>query len=286
MALTTLESAMMANNAGAQSFRNRIINGSFVIDQRNAGASASTGTAIDTYFADRWSVNASGAALTASRSGSAATNDLALTLTSATGNTGAVVKQRIESANIQDLAGKMVTVSFTASASVLASVVAGVGYASAADNFTTVIAIASQPVSIVSTAGRYAVSFFLPSGAANGLELSFTLGAMASGIFTLTDVQLEEGASATPFERRPAGLELALCHRYFQKLSCVYGGRHDVVATYATVNMGIPMRVAPIVAASYGANSSLYVAQPDCLVFKADAAASVQVMDATLNAEL
>jgi hypothetical protein len=277
---------MLANDAGAQGFRNRIINGSFAIDQRNAGVSASTGTATNTFFADRWSVNASGAALTAQRTGAAATKDLALTLTGAASNTGAVIRQRIEGVNIHDLAGKTVTVSFTASASLLAAVTVGVGHASAADNFATVTAIASQPVSITSTAGRYAVSFVLPSGAANGLELSFTLGAMTSGTFALTDVQLEEGTSVTPFERRSYGLELALCHRYFQKLSYVYGGRHETVVTYATVNMGIPMRVAPTVAASYGTNSSLHAAQPDCVIFKAAATANVQVTAATLSSEL
>ena len=37
-----------------------------------------------------------------------------------------------------------------------------------------------------------------------------------SGKFGITDVQLEEGSVATPFEQRPYGLELSLCQRYYE----------------------------------------------------------------------
>ena len=42
------------SSSGLYGFKNRIINGAMVIDQRNAGASVSVGTATATYTLDRW----------------------------------------------------------------------------------------------------------------------------------------------------------------------------------------------------------------------------------------
>ena len=60
MALTTVQSGMMDSIAQYNSFKNRIINGAMVIDQRNAGASTTpSGASAGTYTLDRWVYQAS-----------------------------------------------------------------------------------------------------------------------------------------------------------------------------------------------------------------------------------
>lgn len=63
---------------------------------------------------------------------------------------------------------------------------------------------------------------------------------------TFSEVQLEPGSVATPFEFRSYGQELALCHRYYQKGALVerhHGG--SPVQYLASVRYGIPLRVSP-----------------------------------------
>jgi hypothetical protein len=45
----------------------------------------------------------------------------------------------------------------------------------------------------------------------------FTVGAQTSGTWAVDSIQLEKGSTATSFDYRPYGTELALCQRYYQK---------------------------------------------------------------------
>jgi microcystin-dependent protein len=72
---------------------------------------------------------------------------------------------------------------------------------------------------------------------------------------TATNVQLEEGSVATPFELRPVGMELSLCQRYYQvPLAGAYGflrGYHVAAATILNTTMlPVTMRATPTVAQS------------------------------------
>lgn len=61
-----------------------------------------------------------------------------------------------------------------------------------------------------------------------------------------TDVQLEPGPVATPFELRPIGIELMLCERYYQSVSLdgiVYNANSDVVTARIVVPLKTAMRV-------------------------------------------
>lgn len=105
-------------------FKNRIINGNMVIDQRNAGASVNISNNTMTYTADRWAIFENGSmAFSAQQSTTAPTgfiNSLLVTTTtsaSAGSTDRSQLEQRIEGLNISDLGwgtanAKTITLSF------------------------------------------------------------------------------------------------------------------------------------------------------------------------------
>jgi hypothetical protein len=69
----------------------------------------------------------------------------------------------------------------------------------------------------------------------------------------ITGVQFEVGTVATPFEFRQYGQELALCHRYYYRLTSpnfytYIGNGRSINATYGDVliHVPVPMRVTPV----------------------------------------
>ena len=113
MALTVVDQGLLGTNAQYTGFKNRIINGAMVIDQRNAGASVSVGTATGTYTLDRWRVyhdTAITSNITAQQSSNIPTTGYinSQILTNGTGASPAsgdlnVFQQRIEGYNVADL---------------------------------------------------------------------------------------------------------------------------------------------------------------------------------------
>ena len=235
--------------------RNRIINGDMRIDQRNNGASFSSGVGQVTYGLDRFYVFSTGAAVTGQRVNPSLTGfPSALRITGASGVTYTEVGQRIESANINDLIGSTVTVSFWAAASVATSLSVYSNFANSQDNFLNTTGIASSTITINSTLTRYSFSFALPSQAANGIQVGvFFPAGLTSGssTFTLTGVQLEVGSVATPFERRQFGQELQLCQRYYQK------SYEQSVVPGTSTRTGLIMAFAASGAANYGGGFNL-----------------------------
>jgi hypothetical protein len=234
--------------------KNKIINGAMVIDQRNAGASV-TPTANPTYTLDRWlyalqqaskmSIQQSTTAPTGFNYSLLATSLSAYTPLSSDYH---AISQRIEGFNMSDFAwgtasAVTVTLSFWVRSS-LTGTFSGSIVNSAADRsypFTFVINSANtfeqKTVTIagdtsgtwlttngigarlffslgtgstyLGTAGAWAGSFLV--GATGSVQPTATNGAT----FYITGVQLEVGSTATSFDYRPYGTELALCQRYY-----------------------------------------------------------------------
>jgi len=214
--LTTVQAGMLDTTAQYYSFKNRIINGAMVIDQRNAGA-AQTVTTSGAYTIDRWFVQPTGASVTTQRVAGSGAFQNALRITGAASVTQCFVQQKIESLNSYDLAGQTITVTIRASSSTLTSLTCYVERATAgADNWASFATDKTQVIAINSTPTEYSFQATLSASATNGIRFIFGTGAFTSGTLDITGVQLEKGSTATSFDYRPYGTELALCQRYFE----------------------------------------------------------------------
>lgn len=247
---------MLDADAGALSFRNKIINGGLSIDQRNAGASVAV-TSSSPYTVDRFVAGMSGANGTAQRiTSTAAGFQHMVRLTGTASTTTAWFGTRLESVNCVDLVGQTVTLSFSAASSNQTSLNVNLLYANTVDGFgngSTVTQIALSSVTISSTMTRYSVTFTnLPAQTANGLYVQvFTAGNLGTGTLDLAGFQLEKGSAATPFEFRPVRTELMLCQRYLPAWSGTstndpFGTGQAYSATAA--NIFLPYQVQPRVA--------------------------------------
>ena len=208
--------AVTINNLNNQSFRNRIINGDMRIDQRNGGASQSITAGSAPYSVDRFIVRSAGGTITGQRVAGTGSTQYVYQITGGASVTQVQFEQRIEASNSYDLAGGNATLSVNLSNSLLATANWVLYYPTATDNFTSSTVISSGSWTISSTIARYNATISIPAAATTGLYLIIYVTAQTSGTFKIGDVQLEAGSTATEFERRPYGTELALCQRYYE----------------------------------------------------------------------
>jgi len=89
--------------------------------------------------------------------------------------------------------------------------------------------------------GSFVTSPMLIVGQTAGTVMSIEFNAG-----TLGKVQIEQGATATPFEQRPVGVELSLCERYYCLANAQYSG-HAISTTSALIVSTFPvtMRTTP-----------------------------------------
>lgn len=136
------------------------------------------------------------------------------------------LKQRIE--GVRRFHGRTVTISFTArvstgTLSVLPALrqIFGTGGSPSAANQKN-----APAVTVTTTATRFSRTLTLDplttetvgTNGDDALELLFALPASSTFTMDITDIQVESGSAAHRFERRPAGLERALCRHYFERL--------------------------------------------------------------------
>jgi len=235
-------------------FKNRIINGAMVIDQRNAGASVTIPATTVTYDVDRWAgygTQASKFTLQQSSSAPAGFVNSIVATSSSSYSVGAtdefIIQQTIEGFNIADLGwgtanAQAVTLSFWVQSSLTGTFGGTVtGYSNAlsytfgytissANTWTKIIITIPGPTTTTwntTNGGGMVVRFSLGAGSSQSTASgSWTSGfyfSVPSAIsvvgtngatFYITGVQLEKGSTATSFDYRPYGTELALCQRY------------------------------------------------------------------------
>jgi len=276
-------------------FRNRIINGAMVIDQRNAGASVTPASG-NTYTLDRWVAltdQASKFSVEQTISGVSAPSGFTdyLGVTSLSAYTVASgeqfqIAQFVEGYNVADLgwgtaSAKTVTLSFWVRSS-LTGTFGGALQNSASDRsypfsysissvntweYKTITITGDTSGTWLTTSGR-GIKVLLSLG--TGSTYLGTAGAWSASNVTsatgetkvlatngatwyITGVQLEVGSTATSFDYRPYGTELALCQRYCYKY-CGSGsyeptGFNGVASSatrvYTTFNTPTQMRATP-----------------------------------------
>lgn len=198
--------------------RNRIINGAMGIWQRGTSGFTASGN----YSADRWLVS-TGTSLSAVGQSSDVPAGYLYSL-SVSGTNVPSARQYIEAKNCTDLVGQSVTVTVqikqTSGAGSNAMYIY-LAHANSADTFSGLTQIGSTTnLTTTSSWATYTATFTnLPSGAANGLALIIGSNSAGASTFLITGVQLEKGSTATSFDYRPYGTELALCQRYCLRIS-------------------------------------------------------------------
>ena len=265
---------------GYTGFRNRIYNGDFSIAQR-ATSFVSGANDDDTYNLDRWYVLSDGndAVDITQETSTVPTNGLyAIALDVETANKKFGIAQIIEQKNCVGLIGGNVTLSFKAKVSATTKLdnvkAAVVAWSGTADTVTsdiisawgaegtnpTLIANATYentPANLNVTTSYATYSMTANVDTANTKNLivfiwSDVTDTTAGDFLYITDVQLEAGSTATEFERRPHGTELALCQRYYQARSGteIYANRPFGVSDVAVrINLFLicQMRASPTV---------------------------------------
>lgn len=249
-------------------FKNRIINGAMVIDQRNTGAALTS--VVNAFSVDRWRGQFDSSRVTMQQVSDAPagfTNSLKITVTTPSTSNQSFVVQTIEGYNWADMQygtsnAQTATLSFWVKSSI-----AGAYNATLEDSLGTRCYCAPYTISSTNTWEYKTLTIpGEPTGTnwnrtnGNGSQVIFDLGSASTqaanfwgttdskratssiqfannngATFYVTGVQLEKGSTATAFDYRPYGTELALCQRYYQKSYDVIVDKPGIITTAGEV---------------------------------------------------
>ena len=254
MALTQVQSGILADSTQTYGMKNRIINGDMRVWQRATSVTGSTGY----NSVDRWDINGSTSTLNVAQSTDAPagfTYSTGITVGTASSASGAYsyMVQQIEGYNWADLnygtaSAATSTLSFWVKSSVTGTYGLSFRNTSSARFYTTTYTINSantweqKTITITGdTSGTWlktngsGFSVFWDLGigstyssASNnawstvgsnyfGVTSTTKLASTSGATFYITGIQLEKGSTATAFDYRSFGTELTLCQRYFEK---------------------------------------------------------------------
>lgn len=289
---TFAQPASLPNTFG---FKNRIINGAMVIDQRNAGASVSNAAATAAYTLDRWWIYGTVATkFTCQQNAGSVTpptgfiNYLGITSSAATTPAATDIyafSQKVEGLNVFDLAwgtasASAITLSFWVRSSLTGTFGGSLSNSAANRAYVfsyTISATNTWEQKTITIPGDTTGTWLTTNG--TGIQLYWDLGSGTSqkttagswgstfyygptggtntigtsgATFYITGVQLEKGATATSFDYRPYGTELALCQRYFftcnafnYNTNAYYQGYYGGSAANFNIRYPVQMRATP-----------------------------------------
>lgn len=255
------ESIVQLNSPGVGSsgFKNRFINGNFIIDQDNNGASISVPvSATPKYLVDQWFALSTGATITAQQIAGISEQPKSIRLTGAIANVSVTFGSRIESLNCTDLKNKTVTVSFNSKASSARTITWSAYYANGTDDFSFRALIATGTLNITTSTTAFSFSFNAGASAGNGIEIDFTiLALLASETIDFDQAQIEKSSVATEFEIRSVQEELMLCQRYWEDGYLVLRGTHKNVNGQVTTTciFKVTKRVTPTLTNTFTVSS-------------------------------
>jgi hypothetical protein len=242
---------------GGISGSNLLINGNMEIAQRGTSQTTAGYGSID-----RFNMSLSGATATMSQESftigqtDVAGSDKYLKLDVTTGNNNSGIYYRVEAKDAFPAINKQVTLSYYAKGT---SPTNGLEVAIAWYDGSTLSSYASTTVTLTSTWTKYTHTFDVPSisgltltNAAAYLELHWGQADTDTGTsayeVNLAQAKLEIGDTATPFEHRSYGDELARCQRYYWKAENISVVSHVFTVNntqYVHLNTPVTMRASP-----------------------------------------